>query len=291
MPLRDKDLAGHFYVLALRSHCQKFESRLLDRLENEQFTRQAVEYGNSFEQITRGSGMSSDHVGKPGFSRRFKRRIQHREQLLEQGSETGPASAPASRSPRWTSTTKLLVGLVIVGIVAFLFIRFTSLLTPLLMVFILAYLLHPVATLIARGFRISWKAAVNILYFIILLLLIGLLTLGGVGLVGQVQSLIKLVQTIVADLPNYLETLSGQVFQIGPFTLDMRTVDLNADQPAIAFIRPASAWADRESRYRSGGRRRGNLWLDVLCIDRFLLRHGRKQRLAKRSDQGRSPRL
>src|SRR5688572_10694236 len=50
-------------------------------------------------------------------------------------------------SPRWSPTTKLLVGLVVVGIIAFLFIRFTSLITPLLMVFILAYLLHPVTTL------------------------------------------------------------------------------------------------------------------------------------------------
>jgi predicted PurR-regulated permease PerM len=142
-------------------------------------------------------------------------------------------------SPRWSPTTKLLVGLVIVGIVAFLFFRFTSLLTPLLMVFILAYLLHPVATMISFWLRVSWKAAVNILYFIILILLIGSLTLGGVGLVGQVQSLILLVQNIVADLPQYVEALSGQVFKIGPFTLDMRTIDLNAiSRELLSFVQP-----------------------------------------------------
>src|SRR5262245_22178460 len=124
-------------------------------------------------------------------------------------------------SPRWSSTTKLLVGLVVVGIVAFLFIRFTSLITPLLIVFILAYLLQPVATLLSRALSVSWKASVNILYFVILILLIGLLTLGGVGLVAQVQSLIQLVQAIVAELPNYIQNLAGQVFRIGPFTLDM----------------------------------------------------------------------
>ena len=53
-------------------------------------------------------------------------------------------------SPRWSSTTKLLVGLVVVGIVAFLFVRFTSLITPLLMVFILAYLLNQ--NIRGRGF-------------------------------------------------------------------------------------------------------------------------------------------
>ncbi len=144
-----------------------------------------------------------------------------------------------STSPRWSPTTKLLVGLVIVGIVAFLFFRFTSLITPLLMVFILAYLFHPVATMISYWLRVSWKAAVNILYFIILILLIGSLTLGGVGLVGQVQSLINLVQAIVANLPEYVETLSGQVFQIGPFTLDMRTIDLSAiSSQLLSFVQP-----------------------------------------------------
>lgn len=142
-------------------------------------------------------------------------------------------------SPRWSPTTKLLVGLVVVGIIAFLFIRFTNLITPLLMVFILAYLLHPVATMISRWLRVSWRAAVNILYFLILILLIGSLTLGGVGLVGQVQSLIQLIQTILADLPKYVAALSGQVFQIGPFELDMRTIDLNAiSSQLLSFVQP-----------------------------------------------------
>jgi predicted PurR-regulated permease PerM len=142
-------------------------------------------------------------------------------------------------SPRWSPTTKLLMGLVIVGIVAFLFISFKSLITPLLMVFILAYILHPAATMISYWLRVSWRAAVNILYFIILVLVIGSLTLGGVGLVGQVQSLIQLVQNIVADLPTYVETLSGQVFQIGPFRLDMGTIDLNAiSSQLLSFVQP-----------------------------------------------------
>ncbi|HZI55332.1 MAG TPA: AI-2E family transporter, partial [Verrucomicrobiae bacterium] len=144
-----------------------------------------------------------------------------------------------TNSPRWSSTTKLLVGLVIVGIIAFLFFRFTSLITPLLIVFILAYLLHPLTILLARSLNISWKAAVNILYFLILILLIGLLTLGGLGLVAQVQSLIQLVQAIVSDLPKYIQNLSGQVFHIGPFMLDLRTLDLNEiSRQLLSFIQP-----------------------------------------------------
>jgi len=145
-------------------------------------------------------------------------------------------------SPSWTSTTKLLIGLVIVGIVAFLLYRFSNLVPLLLMIIVLAYLLHPVTTLISRGLRLSWKAAVNILYLLILLIMGGLLTLGGVGLVGQVQSLITSIQDIVANLPTYVAQLSAQVFTFGPFTLDMQTLDLNAlSQQLLAFIQPLLA--------------------------------------------------
>ena len=51
---------------------------------------------------------------------------------------------PIEKSPRWGSTTKLLVGLVIIGFIAFLIYRFASLISPLLMIFIFAYLFHPI---------------------------------------------------------------------------------------------------------------------------------------------------
>lgn len=143
------------------------------------------------------------------------------------------------KSPQWGSTTKLLVGLVMIAIVAFLISRFQSLISPLLMIFIIAYLFHPLTALIANGLGISWKAAVNILYIIIFGSLIGLLTVGGIGLVQQLQSLIGQVQTIITNLPTWLEGLSGQVFKLGPFVLDLRTVELQTitDQ-VLAFVQP-----------------------------------------------------
>lgn len=144
-----------------------------------------------------------------------------------------------TRSPRWSSITKLLVGLVIIGIIAFFISRFQSLITPLLLIFIIAYLFHPLTAMIANGLGISWKAAVNILYIVIFISLIGLLTVGGIGLVQQVQSLINAVQAIIADLPELIEDLSEQVFTIGPFTLDLRTIEVEAltDQ-LLSIVQP-----------------------------------------------------
>ncbi|HLF73282.1 MAG TPA: AI-2E family transporter [Anaerolineales bacterium] len=146
---------------------------------------------------------------------------------------------PPTASPRWSSTTKLLVGLVIIGIVTFLLYRFTSLVPPLLMVFILVYLLHPVITGLSRSLQISWRASVNILFLVMIVILVGLLAWGGVALVQQVQSLIIQIQTFIVDLPTYLANLFGQVYQIGPFEFDMRTVDFNAiSRQLLSLIQP-----------------------------------------------------
>ena len=144
-------------------------------------------------------------------------------------------------SPRWSPATKLLVGLVIVGIVAFLLNRFGTLITPLLLIVILAYLFHPLTSAIARGLGISWRAAVNLLYLSILIILISLITLGGVGLVQQVQSLIGVIQDFVTNLPTYVENISTQVYQFGPFKLDMKTIDLDLNtisQQLLSFLQP-----------------------------------------------------
>ncbi|MCC6298278.1 MAG: AI-2E family transporter [Anaerolineales bacterium] len=174
--------------------------------------------------------------------------------------------APAS-SPRWSSTTKLLIGFVIVGIAAFLLSRFSDLIPPLLMIFILAYLLHPLTTFVSRGLKISWKASVNLIYILILLILVGLLTLGGVGLVGQIQSLVTSVQQIVTDLPAYIQSYSGRVFEIGPFTLDMNTVDLNIiSRQLISYVQPLLGQTGNLLSALAGGAAQTIGWLFFILI-------------------------
>jgi predicted PurR-regulated permease PerM len=142
-------------------------------------------------------------------------------------------------SPRWSSNAKLLVGLAMIGIVAFLLVRFQSLIPPLLIIFIISYLFHPLAALIANSLNISWKAAVGILYLAILISIVGLLTVGGIGLVQQVQNLIDQVQSIIAGLPAMIEQISGQVYQVGPFTIDMPALTKSTlIQDILSFVQP-----------------------------------------------------
>jgi len=130
-------------------------------------------------------------------------------------------------SPRWNAPIKLIVALTLLAILAGLLIRFENIVPPLILVFILAYLLNPVANFLSTRLHISWQFAVTLIYAVIVLALLGLLTVGGVGVVQQVQSLIGLIQQSLVNLQNTLQDISGKVIPIGPFEVDLRKMDLS----------------------------------------------------------------
>ncbi|MBU2611834.1 MAG: AI-2E family transporter [Chloroflexi bacterium] len=142
-------------------------------------------------------------------------------------------------SPRWGAIAKLVVALTVIAVIGALVLRFHAILAPALMAFILAYLLHPIASFLSRKTRLSWRGAVNIIYLLFIILLVVLLTLGGVNLVQQVQNLIVSLQTTITNLPAFIASLSGQTYQIGPFVLDSE-IDWNSiGQQVLSYVQPA----------------------------------------------------
>ena len=176
-------------------------------------------------------------------------------------------------SPRWNPMTKLLVGLVILGVLVFFLYRFSNLIPPLLMIFILTYLLHPVNAGIARTLHIPWKASVNILFVLIVIILISLLTLGGVGLIGQIQNLINSIQGLIGDLPKYIAQLSTQVFTFGPFKLDMKSFDLNQlSSQLLSFTQPLLSQTGNFVGTLAGGAAEFFGWvLFILIVSYFVM--------------------
>ncbi len=130
-------------------------------------------------------------------------------------------------SPAWGSTTKLVVALTVVAIAAGLFIQFHVIIGPLLMAIVLAYLFHPIAAFLQRITHLAWPIAVTLIYLVLFIFLLGLVTVGGLGLIQQVQSLISFIQNNLASLPDLIQKLSGQVYHFGPFQFDFRTLDLS----------------------------------------------------------------
>lgn len=130
-------------------------------------------------------------------------------------------------SPRWNTAVKLVVALSIAAVMFALVMRFRTLIGPLLLAFVISYLLHPVASNLTRKIRFAWPVSVTLLYLIIILALLGLLTWGGLALFGQIQSFISFIQRTINTLPETIATLSAQKYQIGPFSFDLSMFDLS----------------------------------------------------------------
>lgn len=130
-------------------------------------------------------------------------------------------------SPKWSNTTKLIVGLALFSIFAFLFYRFQSLLAPLLITFIMAYLMYSPASWLMNRLHINWRLSVAIVFLLLLLIFFGLLTWGGIALVEQGQSLVFFLQKAIINLPISIQNFLNTPLSIGPFQLDLLTLNLD----------------------------------------------------------------
>ncbi len=130
-------------------------------------------------------------------------------------------------SPRWASNTKMVIGIATIALIAALMVQFRQIIGPLLLAFILAFLLHPLANRLSTWTSFSWRMAVNLIYLLLVIILVGALTLTGFALVQQVQSLVDFVTRFVNDLPALVTELSNRQIQIGPFSIDFSQFDLS----------------------------------------------------------------
>jgi len=176
-------------------------------------------------------------------------------------------------SPSWGTNTKLVVALTIIVILGALLVKFQFIITPLVIGLVLSYLFHPLADFMQRRLRFSWNASVGVIYIVILVLLLGLLTLGGVGLVQQIQSLVIIVQDALRNLPELIENISGQVYQFGPFKLDFGALDLNdLSSQVLGMVQPLLSQTGNLLGTVAGGAANFLGWtLFVLLVSYFVL--------------------
>ena len=131
-------------------------------------------------------------------------------------------------SPIWNSGTKLIVGLTFVGILVALLIYFRSIIGPLLLAIILAYVLHPVAGFLHQKTRLTWRWSVNFIFVLFVLILLSILAVSGFAIVQQMQSLINVINTFTVGLPEFVEDISSRSYMIGPYQFGLSQTDLQA---------------------------------------------------------------
>ncbi len=144
-----------------------------------------------------------------------------------------------SASPQWSATTKAIVSLLILAAVVTLVIRFSSLMSTLVTAIVIAILLYPLAEWINRKIKISWGWAVTIVYLLTLIITFGLLTLGGIAIVNQIQSFILFLQDSLGAISSFFERLTTTVVTIGPFVLDFTYINwTNISNQLLSTLEP-----------------------------------------------------
>jgi predicted PurR-regulated permease PerM len=183
------------------------------------------------------------------------------------------APIQTSGSPRWGSNTKLIIGFTVVAMMAALFIYFRTIIGPLLLAFILAYLFQPLAARLTNTLRLPWRTSVNLIYLLSLILLVGLVTIAGLALIQQAQSLIVFINNFIDDLPQLVNQITTQTYSIGPFPLDFSQLDLEAAvQQLLGMVQPLVGQAGNiVARFAASAATTLGWALFVLLVSYFLL--------------------
>jgi predicted PurR-regulated permease PerM len=131
-------------------------------------------------------------------------------------------------SPSWNSGTKIVVGLTFVGILIAFLIYFRSIIGPLLLAVILAYVLHPIAAKLSQLTHLNWRWAVNIVFLLFVLILLAILTVSGFAIIQQMESLVGVITTFTVTLPEFIDQISSKVYYIGPYQFVLNQTDLQS---------------------------------------------------------------
>ncbi len=170
--------------------------------------------------------------------------------------------------------TKTVVGITLVAIIGVLLVWFRRIIGPLILTFVLAYFLFPLAKRVSAALKISWRSSVNLIYFMVVIIVVGLLTLSGLAVIQQVQSLIAFIQRFIGDLPEIIATLSTQVYEFGPLTISLgELMDVEAiTNEVLSTLQPLLGQAANIIRSFAGSAAVTLGWgLFILLISYFLL--------------------
>lgn len=138
---------------------------------------------------------------------------------------TNQENIPASRpelgtvsSPRWGTSTKRLVVTILVVLALLALYRVRALVVPLIMSFIVAYLVLPMVDFLHRRTRLSRNLSITIVYLLIAAILIAIP-------VGTIPQLIAQGNALVNNAPTYVEQLGDLLSE--PLVLGGYTIPLD----------------------------------------------------------------
>jgi len=176
-------------------------------------------------------------------------------------------------SPKWGSTTKLVVGLTVIALMAAMLVSFREIIGPIILAFIISFLLHPIVAWFSKLSKLSWRITVSLFYLLLIISLGALITIAGLVIVQQAQGLVTFIESFLTDLPSMVSNLPTKVYLIGPFRLDLSHLDLQAAaNQVLSIIQPLLGRAGNlVGKVATSAATTAGWGLFVLLISYFLL--------------------
>jgi len=112
-------------------------------------------------------------------------------------------------------TTKLVIGLTLVAIFAGIFLYYRSIVSLMILAFIITYLFQPIVTFLNVRTKMSWRLSTTLVFLFFIILLIGSLTGAGLAIVQQLSGLVNVLQELAEDLPTLADNLTVYLEQFG----------------------------------------------------------------------------
>lgn len=149
-------------------------------------------------------------------------------------------NAQAEDSPPWSRTTKTIVAVIALLLLALIAWRFQSLIGQIVTAAVLAYVLNPVIKMLDENTPINRGPLTVLAYLVLLLLVIGASTALGVAAYGQILNLIDQLPAFINDLVSIIrQWATSPTVSFGPFEFSLATFDWSSlRQQLLGYIEP-----------------------------------------------------
>lgn len=167
---------------------------------------------------------------------------------------------------RWNTTTKVIVVTIILILLAMVIYRFREVISPLMIAFLLAFILDPIVDFLADRLHLSRGLATA---FVFLVLIVGMagVVIAPVTAVPSITRLVRSMQIDVIRIINDIGTFFERPVEIGGYSVDLSDVYQELSAMLTSFVRSvAQGTLDVVFDIASGA-----FWLIIILITSFYL--------------------
>jgi predicted PurR-regulated permease PerM len=130
------------------------------------------------------------------------------------------------KSPPWQPGTRLVAAVILLSFIIWLLYGIRELAAPAILALLMAYLFHPLVTKLVAWTKMARWLAVLLTYVLLIVLMMGATTGLGFAISQQLTGLVEDLVALSDQLPAQLEELQTQVIPIGPWSIDLKRINL-----------------------------------------------------------------